>query len=489
MEFNLARREKAKDRGEDPLDQAPAVRLQRMLLEEALRAGASDIHIEPLAGAVQVRYRIDGGLTAGPTLPKPLQENLVSRFKISSNLNISEKRHPQDGSFRVSVLGQALDLRVSCLPSLWGEKVVIRILAPESGGRRLEQLGIDEEILETLLTMSERPQGMLLVVGPTGSGKSTTLYALLQAIHRPRLNLVTLEDPVEYLQEGLTQIQINEKIGFTFAAALRSVLRQDPDVIMVGEIRDEETALIAFRAAMTGHLVLSTLHTNDAAATITRLFNLGLAPYLVSSALLGILSQRLVRRNCPDCLEPDRPEPALLRRYPFLVPALGSAPAVFLHRSRGCPACRGTGGAGREGVFELLTVSPAVREAILGRASETELRTLTVSAGMATLLDCALHKVREGKVSLEELLRVVPCEVGTRGCPRCDYPLEQAFRYCPGCAAPLVRECGFCRQELQKTWRICPRCGNPWAGSAGPVTAGPPAGIGERGVALGSAGS
>ncbi|MBI5585923.1 MAG: Flp pilus assembly complex ATPase component TadA [Deltaproteobacteria bacterium] len=461
MELNLAKREKPKDPGDFPSDPAPAVRLQKELLEEALRSGASDIHIEPRVGAVQVRYRIDGGLTGGPILPKQVQENLVSRFKISCNLNISEKRHPQDGSFRFAVAGQTLDLRVSCLPSLWGEKVVIRILARESGVRRLDQLGLSATPLQTLAAMAERPQGMILVVGPTGSGKSTTLYALLQAIHRPRLNLLTLEDPVEYLQEDLTQIQVNEKIGLTFASALRSILRQDPDVIMVGEIRDEETALIAFRAAMTGHLVLSTLHTNDAVATVTRLFNLGLAPYLMASSLLGILSQRLVRRNCPRCLEPYRPEPELLHRYPFLVPLLGSAPQEFLRRSRGCPECRGTGVSGREGVFELLTVSPAFREAILQRASETELRSLALAEGMKTLLDCAFHKTRAGKISMEELLRVVPYDVGARGCPRCHHPLEPTFRYCPRCAFLLLRQCGTCRQELQKSWRVCPRCGSP----------------------------
>jgi type II secretory ATPase GspE/PulE/Tfp pilus assembly ATPase PilB-like protein len=463
MEFNLARRERSKERGEQTPDQAPAVRLQKELLEEALRCGASDIHIEPRSGAVQVRYRIDGGLTAGPLLPKQVQENLVSRFKISCNLNISEKRHPQDGSFRFDALGQSLDLRVSCLPALWGEKVVVRILPQQSAGRSLDQLGIGEGPLRTLATMAERPQGMILVVGPTGSGKSTTLQALLQTIHRPRLNLITLEDPVEYLEEGLTQVQVNEKIGLTFAAALRSVLRQDPDVIMVGEIRDEETALIAFRAAMTGHLVLSTLHTNDAVATVTRLFNLGLAPYLVSASLLGILSQRLVRRNCPHCRETYEPAEVLLQRHPFLGPLLGPAPWAFLKRGGGCPACRGTGVAGREGVFELLTVGAAVREAILRQSAETELRALAQAGGMETLLDCAFQKVRAGKISLEELLRVVPCQVGTRGCPRCRYPLEPGFLYCPGCALLLVRHCTGCRLELQRPWRVCPRCGNPCA--------------------------
>jgi type II secretory ATPase GspE/PulE/Tfp pilus assembly ATPase PilB-like protein len=467
MEFNLARREKNREREEQVPEPAPAVRLQKELLEEALRSGASDIHVEPQVGAVQVRYRIDGGLTAGPRLPKQVQENLVSRFKISCNLNISEKRHPQDGSFRSTVLGQPLDLRVSCLPALWGEKLVIRLLAQESSGRSLDQLGIDSALLRTLTVLAERPQGMILVVGPTGSGKSTTLQALLQAIRRPRLNILTLEDPVEYLQEGLTQVQVNEKIGLTFAAALRSVLRQDPDVIMVGEIRDEETALIAFRAAMTGHLVLSTLHTNDAVATVTRLFNLGLPPYLIASSLLGILSQRLIRRNCPHCREAYPPAGEFFQRYPFLSPLLGPDRHDFLQRGRGCPACRETGVAGREGVFELLRISPAIRQAILNRAAEGEIRSLAAAEGMESLLDCAREKLRAGTIDLEEMMRVVPYEVGSPVCPVCHGPLEASYRFCPHCAAVLVRQCGSCGQELKNQWRLCPRCGRTPAPDSG----------------------
>ena len=259
---------------------------------------------------------------------------------------------------------------------------------------------------------------------------------------------------MEYLLEGINQIQVNEKIGLTFASVLRSVLRQDPDVIMVGEIRDEETAQIAFRAAMTGHLVLSTLHTNDTVSTITRLADLGLPPYLISSSLLGILAQRLVRRNCPHCLTPYQPDPEFLER----VHLSGSAAQTF-YRGRGCPECRGQGVTGREGVFELLTVTPVVREALLSRTSENDLRYLAAQEEVEPLLERALQKARNGLISLEELLRVVPYEVGARCCAHCLYPLEHFYLYCPQCARPLVQRCRECGKRLRKNWRVCPYCG------------------------------
>ncbi len=433
---------------------APAVRLQNELLAEAVDRGASDVHLEPLPQAVQVRFRVDGLLVSGPVLPKSLQEPLVSRFKITCNLNISEKRNPQDGSFHRVVQGKTLDLRVSCLPTLWGEKVVVRLLGDSRGFPGPDHLGIPSRSLQRVKAMVERSQGMLLVVGPTGSGKSTTLYSLLRSLHRPRINIVTIEDPVEYLLEGINQIQVNEKIGLTFASVLRSVLRQDPDVIMVGEIRDEETAQIAFRAAMTGHLVLSTLHTNDTVSTITRLTDLGLPPYLISSSLLGILAQRLVRRNCPQCLTPYRPDPEFLERFHLS----GSADQTF-YRGQGCQECQGQGVTGREGVFELLTVTPAIREALLSRTSENDLRYLTAQEEVEPLLATALQKARKGLISLEELLRVVPYDLGARCCPHCLYPLEHYYLYCPQCARPLVQRCRGCGKRLRKNWRVCPYCG------------------------------
>lgn len=454
LENSLFSRESRKERASLAEETAPAVRLQKELLAEAVDRGASDVHLEPFPQTVQVRYRVDGLLVPGPVLPKSLQESLVSRFKIVCNLNISEKRNPQDGSFHLVVKGKPLDLRVSCLPTLWGEKVVIRLLGDSRSFLTLDQLGVPSRSLHLLTAMVERSQGMILVVGPTGSGKSTTLYSLLRSIHRPKINIVTIEDPVEYLMEGISQIQTNEKIGLTFASVLRSVLRQDPDVIMVGEIRDEETAQIAFRAALTGHLVLSTLHTNDTVSTLTRLADLGLAPYLVSSSLLGILAQRLVRRNCPHCLTPYQPGPEFLKRA-----NLSASGVQTFFRGRGCPECRGEGVSGREGVFELLTVTPAIREAILSRASENDLRYLAAQEEVEPLLAEARHKARKGLLSLEEMMRVVPYEVGARCCAHCLYPLEHTYLYCPQCARPLVQRCRACGKRLQKNWQVCPYCG------------------------------
>jgi type IV pilus assembly protein PilB len=454
LERSLISRESRNEKAPLPEETAPAVRLQKELLAEAVDRGASDIHLEPLPKAVQVRFRVDGLLVPGPVLPKSLQESLVSLFKINCNLNISEKRNPQDGSFHRVVQGKPLDLRVSCLPTLWGEKVVIRLLGDSRGSLRPDQLGVPPRSLQLLTAMVERSQGMILVVGPTGSGKSTTLYSLLRSIHRPGINIVTIEDPVEYLLAGINQIQVNEKIGLTFAAVLRSVLRQDPDVIMVGEIRDEETAQIAFRAAMTGHLVLSTLHTNDTVSTITRLADLGLPPYLISSSLLGILAQRLVRRNCPHCLSSYQPDSELLERV-----HLSGSTAQAFYRGRGCPECGGQGVSGREGVFELLALTPVLREALLSRTSENDLRYLSTQEELEPLLATALQKAQNGLISLEELLRVVPYEVGARCCTHCLFPLEHFYLYCPQCARPLVQQCRGCGKRLQKNWRVCPYCG------------------------------
>jgi type IV pilus assembly protein PilB len=435
-------------------EQAPAVRIQKDLLQEALECKASDIHIEPSETSVQVRYRIDGWLRRGPILPRSVLESLVSRYKISCNLDISEKRMPQDGSFRLRLVNKVIDLRVSMLPTLWGEKVVVRILDTEQPFLGVNQLGLPPPLRDKLETMIERPQGLLLVVGPTGSGKTTTLYSLVQAIHREGINVVTVEDPIEYAMDGINQVQVFEKAGLTFANTLRSILRQDPDVILVGEIRDEETAQIALRAAFTGHLVLSTLHTNDAASTLTRLYDLGLEPYMLSSCLLGILSQRLIRRNCQACLKPYKPDAKTLERYHLPV-NLGNP----FFRGEGCPACEREGHAGREGFFELLTVTPAIKEAVLRKSAESTLRHLAVQEGMDTLLTCGLQKAKAGLVSLEEMMRVIPYESGSRYCPKCFYPVEHNYLCCPNCAQILNPRCRDCGQSLQATWKICPFCG------------------------------
>ena len=452
--LGLVRKDVLSERVPQKNDPAPAVRIQRELIEEALKMGASDIHIEPLENKVRVRYRKDGWLINGPLLPRAHLESISSRYKINCNLNISEKRIPQDGSFRIQHQGQSIDLRVSTMPSYWGEKIVVRILDKNQTSLKMEQLGLSPRQREQLSTLIERPQGLILVVGPTGSGKTTTLYSLLQAVRREGINIITVEDPIEYLLEGINQVQVHEKAGLTFAGALRSILRQDPDVIMVGEIRDEETAQIALRAAFTGHLVFSTLHTNDAVSTLTRLNNLGLEPYVLSSSLLGILSQRLVRRNCSQCLVPFSPKSDFLERYQLKIQEGSSS-----SKGKGCPACHYSGYQGREGVFELLTVTPALREAILARAPENELRHLAVQEGMEPLLQRGLEKVQAGLVDLEEMVRVIPYEVGARYCRHCLHPLEHFYLCCPGCGLPLVLRCRDCGKRIQGHWKACPYCG------------------------------
>lgn len=452
--IGLVKKEFFLDKISTESEQAPAVQMQKELLAEGIRLKASDIHVEPTEKTVQIRYRIDGWLIKGPVFPRPALESLASRYKISCNLDISEKRIPQDGSFRIQYQGKAIDLRVSFLPTLWGEKIVIRILDTQQNFPGVDQLGLPAAQFKKLSAMIERPQGLILVVGPTGSGKTTTLYSILQAIHREGINIITVEDPIEYALEGVNQVQVYEKVGLTFANTLRSILRQDPDVILLGEIRDEETAQIALRASFTGHLVLSTLHTNDAVSTITRLYNLGLEPYVLSSCLLGILSQRLIRRNCSQCLSPYQPDHSTLDRYHLHLPEEN-----IFYQGKGCSACRGQGYEGREGIFELLTVTPAFRESIQMKAPETELRLLAIQEGMETLLDCGLRQAKAGRVSLEEMMRVVPYEVGARCCPVCFHPVEHFYANCPNCSLPLIPKCSDCGKKLQDSWKACPYCG------------------------------
>jgi type II secretory ATPase GspE/PulE/Tfp pilus assembly ATPase PilB-like protein len=369
-----------------------------MIFEEALKLDASDVHIEPAQAMTRVRYRVNGALRETREVPRWMHDNLISRIKILAKLDISERRLPQDGHIQGEE-SSGTDLRVSILPSRWGEKVVIRMLRRGRSSLTLSQLGCCADTEQRLHALIRRPQGMLLVVGPTGSGKTTTLYALINEIRQEPLNIVTIEDPVEYEVDRITQVQVHERAGLTFAKALRSILRQDPDVILVGEIRDAETAQTAFHAAMTGHLVLSTVHATDAVSALLRVRELGLDRSLVATALIGIVGQRLVRENCAICAEMEHPPAIYLERLDVPDEYFGQ-----LRRSPGCASCNFGGTKGRVGLYELLEIRGEVR-ASAERASESELRNVATGTGMVTITQQAVQLVLSGRVSVEEAYR------------------------------------------------------------------------------------
>jgi general secretion pathway protein E len=381
---------------------APVVRLVNLLIENAIKANASDVHIEPFEDALRVRYRIDGVLFDAETPPKRLRAAITSRIKIMAELNIAERRLPQDGRIRMGLEGRRLDIRVSTVPTLHGESIVMRILDRAAILLPLERLGFDQRARRQIEHVIGLPHGMLLVTGPTGSGKTTTLYAALDKINSTEKKIITIEDPVEYQLRGVNQIHVKPKIGLTFAAGLRHIVRQDPDVIMVGEIRDLETADIAIHAALTGHLVFSTLHTNDAPGALTRLLDMGLEPYLVASVLEGVLAQRLVRLVCQACGAPHVPDPKDLR-------AMGvervPADARLVH-GKGCPECRGTGYRGRTGIYEFMRLTEDLRSLMLRKAPGHELRQHAIAAGMTTLRQDGWHKCCLGLTTVDEVLRV-----------------------------------------------------------------------------------
>src|SRR5437773_1372572 len=385
----------------DLANQPPVIRFVNLLIKEAHEARASDIHLESTREGLRARFRVDGVLVDVPSPPKGLQAAVVSRIKLLAELDIAERRAPQDGRIRVRLEERELDLRVSTVPTLYGESVVLRLL--DRGGRPvgLDELGMAPETLDTFRRLAEKPHGILLATGPTGSGKTTTLYAALALRHRTAEKIVTVEDPVEYHLEGVTQVPVNVKAGMTFAGALRSILRQDPDVLMIGEMRDSETAAIAVQAALTGHLVFSTLHTNDAPSAMTRLVDLRVEPYLTAATLEGVLAQRLVRRICPECRERYKPDPgavALLAQQP-----VGH---VALDRGRGCSVCRHTGYRGRTGLFELLLVTDDIKQALLKSPNAGALREIAQAQGMTTLRQDGWRKVQAGLTTVEEVLRV-----------------------------------------------------------------------------------
>lgn len=387
----------------DASDEGPIIRFVNSMLTQAYKERASDIHIEPFETELVVRYRIDGILYEVLRPPAKAQASISSRIKIMANLNIAEKRLPQDGRFGVRIAGKDVDVRVSTLPTAFGERIVLRLLDKSSNVLTLKEIGMGSELLPQVHSMIRKSHGIFLVTGPTGSGKTTTLYAALSLLNSREKNIITVEDPIEYQLDGVGQIQVNPKIELTFAAGLRSILRQDPDIIMVGEIRDTETAEIAVQSALTGHMVFSTLHTNDAAGALTRLVEMGIEPFLAASSIVGILAQRLVRNLCPHCREAYQPSPELLREAGLLqeLPAGG-----MLYRAVGCDQCMDIGYRGRSGIYELLTVDEKVRDLLLQNQDAGAIKRASVAAGMTSLREAGIAKALAGETSIEEVLRV-----------------------------------------------------------------------------------
>ena len=388
-------------------EDAPVIRIVNSIMVEALRKHASDIHIEPMERVIRLRYRVDGVMYESHSPPKHLQSAIISRLKIMSNLNIAERRVPQDGRFKIRAMGKEADIRVSMLPTVHGEKIVMRILDKSALAANLGSLGLDPRSLDNLRFAIAQPHGMILVTGPTGSGKTTTLYSCLQELNQPDVNIITVEDPVEYQLMGINQVQTHSDVGLTFAAGLRSILRQDPDIVMVGEIRDGETASIAVQAALTGHLVLSTLHTNDAAGAIARLMFMGVEPFLLASSLIMTQAQRLFRKLCSVCKQPIQ-IPLETLRANHMDPELFKDMQFF--GPRGCPKCGNTGYRGRGSIMEILLLNDAIRAMILKSANAGDIRDVAVKNGMLTLRDMGLFRVREGVTTLEEVLRVTGSE-------------------------------------------------------------------------------
>jgi type IV pilus assembly protein PilB len=386
--------------------ESPVIRYVNHIINLAMQQGASDIHIEPSEKKLKVRFRIDGELYETLNPPSSMSAALTSRIKIMANLAIDERRLPQDGRIRAMANGRKIDLRVSTLPSTGGEKVVMRILSDKNISVELEALGFDEDTLTIWKKQIDAPHGIMLVTGPTGSGKTTTLYASLRALDKNSMNVSTVEDPVEYTLEGITQTQVHEKIGMTFGAALRALLRQDPDVILLGEIRDHETALIATQAALTGHLVLSTLHTNDAPASITRLINIGLEPFLIGAAVNGVLAQRLIRRLCNSCRAKEKPGEEMAEYL-----TMQGLDATEMWVAKGCDRCRKTGYSGRVGIYELLVIDDQLRDIIARNPNVAEFRRLCIERGMVTLRSDGLRKVAKGVTTVQEVLRVTEATI------------------------------------------------------------------------------
>ena len=389
-------------------DGAPIVRLVTMIITEAVRMRASDIHVEPMSNRVRVRYRVDGVCVERDNIPKRMQGPVVNRFKILSGMDLAEKRVPLDGRIKMSIAGEQIDFRVSALPAYHGESVVLRILRPEAAKLGLVNLGLEDADYAYFQRIIRRPNGIFLVTGPTGSGKTTTLYGALNELNRPDKKIITAEDPVEYNFTGINQCQVNDDIGLTFAAILRSMLRQAPNIILVGEIRDLDVAEVAIQAALTGHLVFSTLHTNDAPSALTRLIDMGVKPFLVASSIQAIMAQRLVRRICPECKDVDHdPDPRTLKLLGFTDDEVEN---TTFYIGRGCNQCNGTGYRGRQGIFEVMEMTSALRQLAFDRAPLTEIRKAAIASGMSTLLDDGKMKIRHGITTPEEVAKTAQAE-------------------------------------------------------------------------------
>ncbi|MCW2777734.1 MAG: type secretion system protein [Frankiales bacterium] len=458
------------------VEAAPIVRLVDVVLADAVRARASDVHVEPQVGDLRIRYRVDGLLRDVMTVPKNATAAAVSRIKIVSGLDIAERRRPQDGRAKLVVDGMTVEARISTLPTLHGEKVVIRLLPRAENVPLLTHTGLTAQQQEVVGSALVQSQGLVLITGPTGSGKTNTLYAAIQQVSTPDRNIVTLEDPVEVQVAGITQVQVQAKSGLTFAAGLRSVLRQDPDIVLVGEVRDQETAELALQASLTGHLVLTTLHTNDAVSAITRLVDMGVAPFLVASSLSLVVAQRLVRKPCASCAAPYVPTPRTLSLLGLREADLTTATPL---RGRGCADCGGTGYRGRTGIFEVLPISAHLRSVLLATPSEAAISAAARSQGMTTLRASAVAAAHRGETTYEEVLRAtsVDADAGHR-CPSCARALADDMVVCPWDGTALQKGlCTGCERPLVEEWSVCPWCRTPVVGAMPPVPAAAPASL------------
>ncbi len=434
-------------------EQPPAIRIVNAVISDALRHGASDVHIEPKTKYTMVRYRIDDLLEDKLHIPPHMHMPMISRIKIMSELDISERRRPQDGRITVKTSSRMVDMRISTLPTINGEKVVFRILDKNAAIRDVEDIGLVPQDLEKAMRIIDMPQGIVLTTGPTGSGKTSTLYSLLRKGAKITKNFTTIEDPVEYYMNMAEQVSVKDKIGLSFSSVLRSILRQDPNVIMLGEIRDFETAEVAFHASLTGHLVLSTLHTNSAIASITRLLDMGVKSYVIADALIGIIAQRLVRRICPHCIVEDDPPSHILHALKIY------KGRIHTQKGAGCRKCHNSGYKGRLGIFEIFIVDGEMRRMMRSNASEGELMRSAKQSGMTTLLDDAIRKIDGGMTSCEEVLRVFgPQNTIEIPCGQCGSILEERYPYCPYCGAQVTKLCAQCGHFIADDWRFCPNC-------------------------------